>query len=116
MRRRSLTLASLSLLLILCPSPSPATNATNDLFPAPVARQLDTQLAVIVRRYNLPSAAVAVEVPGKGRYTFVDGFANLQTRLPRALDQPFRIASVTKPFAATPRRDGSMTRRSSTHR
>jgi D-alanyl-D-alanine carboxypeptidase len=43
---------------------------------------------------------VAVELPGKGRYTFVGGLADLQTRLPRRVDEPFRIASVTKPFAA----------------
>ncbi len=98
---RLTTRAGLFLLLTIgCPAPS-AGGATNDLFTAQVARHLDTQLRAIVHRYNLPSVAVAVEVPGKGRYTFVDGFANLQTRLPRTLDQPFRIASVTKPFAAT---------------
>lgn len=59
------------------------------------------QLAAIGRQRNLPSIAAAVLVPGRGRYTFVTGYANLRTRLPRTLEQPFRIASITKPFAAT---------------
>jgi D-alanyl-D-alanine carboxypeptidase len=42
-----------------------------------------------------------VLVPGKGRYTFVEGFANLKARTSRSVDQPFRIASITKTFAAT---------------
>jgi D-alanyl-D-alanine carboxypeptidase len=49
----------------------------------------------------LPSVAVEVFVPGKGQYTFVEGFANLKTHSARTVDQPFRIASITKPFAAT---------------
>ncbi|MBV9718359.1 MAG: beta-lactamase family protein [Candidatus Eremiobacteraeota bacterium] len=104
MTRLSITCTGLSVLLILVIlgwTPGAAMEATNDLFPAQVAQRLDTQLAAIMQRYNLPSVAVAVEVPGKGRYTFVDGFANLQTSARRTLDQPFRIASITKPFAAT---------------
>jgi D-alanyl-D-alanine carboxypeptidase len=97
-----LTCKAFSLILILgCLVPSAAEAATNSLFPAQVAQRLDAQLAAILHQYNLPSVEVGVEVPGKGRYTFVGGFANLQTRLPRRLDEPFRIASVTKPFAAT---------------
>ena len=74
---------------------------TNDLFPAEVASQLDRQLRDIVEQNNLPSAAIEVYVPGKGHYTFVEGLADLATHNPRTLDQPFRIASVTKTFAAT---------------
>ena len=102
MTTRQLTCKGLSLILILgYLGPSAAQAATNSLFPPQVAQRLDAQLAAILHQYNLPSVEVGVEVPGKGHYTFVGGFANLQTRLPRRLDEPFRIASVTKPFAAT---------------
>lgn len=74
---------------------------SHDLFAPAVARNLDRAIGGIVRQNNLPSVAVGVFVPGKGRYTFVQGFANLETRAARTLDQPFRIASVTKAFAAT---------------
>jgi D-alanyl-D-alanine carboxypeptidase len=77
------------------------TVTSNTLFASEIARRLDQSIATIARRNNLPSVAVGVFVPGRGRYTFVEGYANLQTRTPRSLDQPFRIASVTKAFAAT---------------
>jgi D-alanyl-D-alanine carboxypeptidase len=82
-------------------APSSTVVATNALFPANVTQRLNAELTAIIKRNNLPSVAVAVLVPGKGTYTFAGGLANLRTRLPRTLDQPFRIASVTKPFAAT---------------
>jgi D-alanyl-D-alanine carboxypeptidase len=78
-----------------------AAAGSNDLFAPGVARSLDREIEDIAKRNNLPSVAVGVLVPGKGRYTFVEGFANLKTRTPRSFDQPFRIASITKTFAAT---------------
>lgn len=78
-----------------------AATRSNDLFAAAVARNLDRAIGNIVKQNNLPSVAVGVFVPGKGRYTFVEGFANLETRTARTLDQTFRIASITKTFAAT---------------
>ena len=78
----------------------PATVA-NTLFSADVAAHLSSQIEDLVKKNNLPSAAVRVYVPGKGQYTFVEGFADLATHARRNLDQPFRIASITKPFAAT---------------
>jgi D-alanyl-D-alanine carboxypeptidase len=81
--------------------PPPAPMVTNSLFSPTVARELNVQIVEIMRRNNLPSVAVGVAVPGKGTYTFAAGFADLKTRLPRTVDQPFRIASITKPFAAT---------------
>lgn len=80
---------------------STAAIAFNDLFVPDVARNLDRQIEDIEKQNNLPSVAVGVLIPGKGRYTFVDGFANLETRTRRTLDEPFRIASITKAFAAT---------------
>src|SRR5580704_3905205 len=82
-------------------SASSTVVATNALFPTKVTQRLNAELTAIIKRNNLPSVAVGVLVPGKGTYRFAGGLANLRTRLPRTLDQPFRIASVTKPFAAT---------------
>jgi D-alanyl-D-alanine carboxypeptidase len=75
--------------------------SSNDLFTPAVASNLDREIEDIAKRNNLPSVAVGVLVPGKGRYTFVEGFANLKARTSRSVDQPFRIASITKTFAAT---------------
>ena len=102
MRLHFRLLACLCLLLLLDSIPSwSAAAGSNDLFAPGVARSLDREIDEIARQNNLPSVAVGVLVPGKGRYTFVEGFANLKTRTPRSLDQPFRIASITKTFAAT---------------
>ncbi|HEY1429600.1 MAG TPA: serine hydrolase domain-containing protein [Candidatus Tumulicola sp.] len=75
--------------------------STNTLFPAAIAARLDRDIAAVVRSHNLPSVALEVDVPKRGRYMFVDGYANLTTKTPRTLAQPFRIASITKPYAAT---------------
>jgi pimeloyl-ACP methyl ester carboxylesterase len=85
---------------------SAAAITFNDLFVSDVARSLDRQIKDIEKQNNLPSVAVCVLVPGKGRYTFVDGFANLETRTRRTLDEPFRIASITKTFVAKALKDG----------
>jgi D-alanyl-D-alanine carboxypeptidase len=75
----------------------PATN----LFSPDVARELDASIHEIVLKNNLPSVAVKVSAPGKGEYAFVEGYSNLEAHLARTLEPPFRIASITKPFAAT---------------
>jgi len=95
---------ALTLLVVLFlhpPTPIAAAPTANNLFPPDVARQLDDEIRAIVKRENLPSAAVQISVPGRGRYTFVEGFADLATHSPRTFEQPFRIASITKTFAAT---------------
>ncbi|HWW98916.1 MAG TPA: serine hydrolase domain-containing protein [Edaphobacter sp.] len=92
--------ACLSALAFLSPAASAATSS-NTLFSEDAAERLDHKIEAIVRQNNLPSVAVGIYIPGRGHYTFVDGFADLETRRPRRFDQPFRIASVTKPFAAT---------------
>ncbi len=89
------------LAVLLAAAPAVAASTSNNLFPAAVARRLSGEIADIAKKNNLPGVAVGVFVPQKGRYTFVSGFADLKTGTARALDQPFRIASVTKPFAAT---------------
>lgn len=80
---------------------SSAAATSNSLFSPDVAKLLDADIENIIRQNNLPSVAVGIFIPGKGQYTFLDGSADLETHTSRTLDQPFRIASVTKPFAAT---------------
>jgi D-alanyl-D-alanine carboxypeptidase len=82
-------------------APPALAAGSNTLFDQSVAQSLDHQIADLAKQDNLPSVAVSVLVPSKGRYTFAVGYANLLTKTPRTLDQPFRIASVTKAFAAT---------------
>ncbi len=71
------------------------------LFPGEVAQRLDATIKEIMQSNNLPNAALEAAIPGKGRYVFVGGIANLATGAPRRLLQPFRIASLTKTFVAT---------------
>jgi CubicO group peptidase (beta-lactamase class C family) len=75
--------------------------AGTQLFSPDVTAKLDAQLESIMQASNLPSVEADVLVPGKGQYSFVGGAANLAAGLPRKRNEPFRIASITKPFAAT---------------
>jgi D-alanyl-D-alanine carboxypeptidase len=106
LKRKTIMLRwSLFACLLTAALPMPAPSSTiimrNTLFPSAVAQRLNAKLTAIMKNDNLPSVAVGVLVPGKGSYSFASGFANVRTRLARTLDQPFRIASITKPFAAT---------------
>jgi D-alanyl-D-alanine carboxypeptidase len=96
-------LCSVILLSSVLPQPgrSPATSTSTNLFSPEVARGLDASIHEIIKKNNLPSVAVKVSAPGKGEYAFVAGYSNLETHLARTLESPFRIASITKPFAAT---------------
>src|ERR1700744_3485619 len=82
---------------------NPARNAktSNTLFMTPVAQRLSASIDAIVKKKNLPSVVVGIFTPHRGNYTFVEGYANLKTRAPRTLSEPFRVASITKAFAAT---------------
>jgi D-alanyl-D-alanine carboxypeptidase len=71
------------------------------LFSPEVSQRLDSQLENLLKENNLPSVEVEIQVPGRGEYSFVRGMANLTAGELRRRDQPFRIASITKPFAAT---------------
>ena len=93
-------LACVCTLMFLGSAASAATHS-NTLFPADVAARLNQDIAAIIKQNKLPSVAVGIFIPGKGQYVFLDGLADLKTQTPRQFDQPFRIASITKPFAAT---------------
>jgi D-alanyl-D-alanine carboxypeptidase len=92
--------ACLCTLTFLGSAASAATHS-NTLFPADVAARLNQDIAAIVKQNKLPSVAVGIFIPGKGQYVFLDGLADLKTQTLRQFDQPFRIASITKAFAAT---------------
>jgi D-alanyl-D-alanine carboxypeptidase len=87
------------LLLASCRS-TPAKDQPG-LFSPEVSGQLDSQLENLLKENNLPSVEVEIQVPGRGEYSFVRGMANLSAGEVRRRNQPFRIASITKPFAAT---------------
>ncbi len=74
---------------------------SNSLFAPKEAARLTAAIAAVAEKNDLPSVTVSISVPKRGRFTFVEGYANLAARIPRTLDQPFRVASITKAFAAT---------------
>jgi D-alanyl-D-alanine carboxypeptidase len=102
-RSENFNLRACLCVLVLIESNALWTSAagSNDLFTPGVARNLDRKIENIAKQNKLPSVAVGVYVPGKGRYMFVEGFGNLKRRTKRSLDQPFRVASITKTFTAT---------------
>lgn len=63
-----------------------------------VKSRLIAQIDKLVQDNNLPSVAVAVNIPGEGRFDYVTGKANLETGRAREFDDPFRISSITKAF------------------
>lgn len=69
--------------------------------PAGTRQQIDTTVQAQMTAGNLPGVVVHVEIPGEGVYTRAYGQANLDTGLERNVDDPFRIASITKTFTAT---------------
>ncbi len=93
------SLSFFCLLLGSCRSTRP--NDRIGLFSPEVSQQLDSQLEKLLKDNNLPSVEVEIEVPGRGDYSFVRGLANIASGEVRRRNQPFRIASITKPFAAT---------------
>jgi D-alanyl-D-alanine carboxypeptidase len=71
------------------------------LFSADATRELDARIECIMKENNLPSVEVEVRVPNRGHYSFARGTADIAADLSRKRNEQFRIASITKPFAAT---------------
>jgi D-alanyl-D-alanine carboxypeptidase len=88
-------------LLVLSSLQIASAQAAKQLFAPNVTKSLDAQLESIMEENNLPSVEVEVLLPGKGRYSFVRGSAHIAADIVRERNEPFRIASITKPFAAT---------------
>jgi D-alanyl-D-alanine carboxypeptidase len=70
-------------------------------FPEATVRALDAAIAAHMEKYQLPSVAVGIWVPGQGEYVTAVGEADLAAGTLRTGEQPFRIASITKTFIAT---------------
>jgi D-alanyl-D-alanine carboxypeptidase len=70
-------------------------------FPEAIVSSLDAAIAERMSADALPGAVVAVQVPGEGEYVVARGTANLATGTPRRVEDPFRIASITKTFIGT---------------
>ena len=49
---------------------------------------------------NLPGVVVGIWIPGKGELFLAKGKANIETGASRNVDDPFRIASITKTFTS----------------
>ena len=92
------TVAALALAPLLLLTPHAAAEPR---FPADIVRALNQAVDGQVRVQNLPGVAVAIRVPGRGAYVVARGKANLATGRPRAISDPFRMASITKSFVAT---------------
>jgi D-alanyl-D-alanine carboxypeptidase len=75
--------------------------AADQRLPADTVEALDRAVDEQMREQNLPSVVVAIRVPGQGSYVVARGKANLLTGRPRRVEDPFRIASITKTFVAT---------------
>jgi D-alanyl-D-alanine carboxypeptidase len=66
-----------------------------------VQKLLDAEIDKQIRDNNLPGVVVSIVVPGEGEYIAVKGQANLETGRARELEDPFRVASITKTFTAS---------------
>jgi CubicO group peptidase (beta-lactamase class C family) len=70
-------------------------------FSEDIVKRLDSAIAFSMKYDDLPGVVVGVWVPGEGQYVVARGKANLKTGEQRDLEDPFRIASITKTFTAT---------------
>jgi D-alanyl-D-alanine carboxypeptidase len=65
-----------------------------------LARAMEATLDQQREFYELPGAAAAVVIPGKGMWSAGSGVADRKTGAPVTARTPFAIASLTKPFIA----------------
>jgi D-alanyl-D-alanine carboxypeptidase len=100
--KKIVPLVVLVLLLILVSFSGCGSDAQDDSrFSDDIVRQLDHTVTQHMEENALPGVVVGVWVPGEGEYVVARGLANLETGRKRDLDDPFRIASITKTFVAT---------------
>lgn len=71
------------------------------VLPAETVARLDAAVAERMAADGLPGALVWVSIPGEGDYVVARGVANRATGAARRVDEPFRIASITKTFIGT---------------
>jgi D-alanyl-D-alanine carboxypeptidase len=97
----SILLGLLAFLALLASSGCGNAGQGESGFSEDIVERLDAAIAKQMQENDLPGVAVGVWVPGEGEYMVARGKANLKTGEKRNLDDPFRIASVTKTFIAT---------------
>jgi len=68
------------------------------ILPDHIVSQVDMLIDTEIQEENLPSLILGIWIPGEGEYTVAKGYANLETLELRTIEQPFRIASITKTF------------------
>ena len=95
---RTLLLALCAAFLSACSDDDGGASAA---FSDDTVRKLDAAVAERMQAEGLPGAVVAIFVPGEGDYVVARGSADLATGEARRVDQPFRIASITKTFIGT---------------
>ncbi len=69
--------------------------------PAEERLALNTILERRMGEQQVPGVVAGVWIPGRGAWTHAAGIGDLQTAAPIAIDDHFRIASVSKTFVAT---------------
>jgi D-alanyl-D-alanine carboxypeptidase len=68
---------------------------------APALRQrIDADVGTVLRRWDVPGAAIAVIRDGRRVYAQAWGLRDREKRLPVTVDTPFEIGSITKQFTA----------------
>jgi D-alanyl-D-alanine carboxypeptidase len=70
-------------------------------FPQDLAQRIDTAVSEQMQADNLPSVAVGIWIVGKREFVFAKGKGNIEIGASRNVDDPFRVASITKTFTAT---------------
>jgi D-alanyl-D-alanine carboxypeptidase len=81
---------------------TPAASAASlPAFPPNEQLALDQIVAEQLGGQQVPGAVAGVAIPGRGAWRSAQGIADLRNAAPITIDDHFRIASVTKTFAAT---------------
>jgi CubicO group peptidase (beta-lactamase class C family) len=103
---RSVLLLSATLALSLCPHRTDAQTATQFSDPNRLAKlssaipEIDRIMAAFAERSNVPGIAYGIIVDGKVIHIGTAGIRNVATRAPVDTSTVFRIASMSKSFAA----------------
>ncbi|MEV7726544.1 serine hydrolase domain-containing protein [Streptomyces sp. NPDC087917] len=71
-----------------------------DLDPGTV-RRLDTAIAAVMEKADVPGVNIGLRIPGRGEYVKAFGVADVKTGVPMKTDMYSRIGSVTKTFTVT---------------
>src|SRR3954454_1431453 len=101
-RRWLLVLSAVAMLLWGCggaKSAGPEGSGDGAIAPS-LARALEATLDQQREFYELPGAAAAVVIPGKGMWSAGSGVADRKAGAPVTARTPFAVASLTKPFIA----------------